>query len=92
LARDIEGWARAILNDYQMLTGYSLAHEWQMRHGKLPVGKRLLPKMPFVSGGDFSIDNLYLSDAVEGMQFRAALAKQIRDMPDGTQISFKIVG
>lgn len=90
LADGIEGWAKAIISDYEVLTGYPLAHQWQKQHGQLPSRKRLLPKMPFVAGGEFEPDNLYLADAVEGMRFRADIANQIKDLPDGAQIKFNI--
>ena len=91
LADDIEGWAQAIVSDYEVLTGYPLAHQWQEQNGQLPAKKRLLPKLPFVAGGEFVLDNLYLADAVEGMRFRADIANQIKDLPDGAQIKFDIV-
>ena len=90
LADDIESWAKLVINDYEVLTGYSLAHKWQKQYGLLPAGKRLLPKVPFVMGGEFVLDNLYLVDAVEGMKFRANIACQIKDLPDGSQVRFNI--
>jgi len=92
LAGDLEGWAQAIISDYEVLTGYSLAHQWQEENGQLPAKKRLLPKVPFVAGGEFILDNLYLADVVEGMRFRADIANQIKDLPDGVQIKFDVVG
>lgn len=92
LADDMESWAKAIISDYEVLTGYSLAHQWQQQNGQLPKKKRLLPKMPFVAGGEFKLDNLYLADAVEGMRFRANIANQIKDLPDGAQIKFNVSG
>lgn len=91
LADDIEGWAKEIISDYEVLTGYSLAHQWQEHNGQIPANKRLLPKVPFVAGGEFALDNLYLNDAVEGMKFRAEIANQIKDLPDGAQIQFNAV-
>lgn len=91
LADDIEGWAKEVVSDYEVLTGYPLAQQWQKQHGQLPARKRLLPKLPFVAGGEFVLDNLYLADAVEGMKFRADIANQIKDLPDGAQIKFNVV-
>mgnify|MGYP005864705379 CR=1 FL=1 len=91
LADDIEGWAAAIVGDYEVLTGYPLAHQWQEQNGPLPANKRLLPKVPFVAGGEFELGNLYLADAVEGMKFRAYIANQIKNLPDGAQIRFDVV-
>lgn len=90
LADDIEGWAKAIISDYDVLTGYSLAHQWQKQNDQLPAKKRLLPKLPFVAGGRFVLDNLYLADAGEGMRFRADIANQIKGLPDGAQIKFNV--
>lgn len=90
LADDIESWAQILLSDYEVLTGYPLAHQWQKQNGQLAAGKRLLPKVPFVLGGEFVLDNLYLADAVEGMRFRADIASQIKELPDGAQIRLNI--
>lgn len=88
LADDMEGWAKAIITDYEMLTGYPLAHQWQQQNGPVPTKKRLLPKIPFVAGGGFKLDNLYLFDSVEGMKFRANIAIQVKELTDGSQIKF----
>lgn len=86
----LDGWAEKILQDPGLHTGYSLAHQWQQRYGAIPEGRRLLPKRPFFAGGDYTIDNLYLADAVEGMRARGSIAQQIHDLPDGTTIEFVI--
>jgi len=91
LAADVEGWARAILDDYEVLTGHPLAHAWQERYGALVPGQRLLPKTPFVAGGAFKLANLYAADAVQGMRLRGDLAQQIREVPDGSQILIDVV-
>jgi hypothetical protein len=90
LANTLEEWAAAILADYEVLTGYKLAHEWQAKHGKLAGRDRLVPKTPFVTGGDFALSNLAAIDAVKGMRARGNLARQIRDLPEGTPIRFEI--
>jgi len=90
IAEDLASWVHAILGDYEMLTGYPLAHAWQHRHGTLPEGRRLVPKLPFVTGGAYDIDNLDAADAVAGMRARGNLAVQIRDLPDGAKIHYRI--
>lgn len=90
LAATLEEWAARLLQDYDGETGYPLAHAWQERHGPLPLDRRLLPKIPFVAGGKYALENLYAAEAVEGMKFRAELARQIRNLPDGTPIRFEI--
>jgi len=70
-------------------TGYPIAHEWQLQNGKLAAGTRLIPKLPFVCGGPFRVDNMHVMNDVQAMQFRASIANQIRDLPDGTSIRFR---
>lgn len=47
IASSLEQWASEIVGDYHSQTGYPLAHQWQVRHGALQPGVRLLPKMMF---------------------------------------------
>ena len=91
IATSFDEWAKCILEEYNYWTGFDLAHQWQLENGAIPVEKRLLSKIPFVLGGKFTIDNLYLSDSVEGMRFRGALSQQINNYPDGTKIKLKII-
>ena len=51
---------------------------------------RLLPKVPFILGGQFSIENFYVLNDAEGMQFRASIANQLHDCPDGTKVVLNI--
>ncbi|KVO10960.1 hypothetical protein WL30_27155 [Burkholderia ubonensis] len=90
LARDLEGWAKLVLDDYEYRTGFPLAHEWQQSEGRLMPGMRLVPKTPFVVGGHFVVGNLYAMNAVKAMQLRASLALQIKELPDGTPIQWKL--
>ena len=82
-------WAADVLGRPNLRTGYPLARAWQLEHGALVPGVRLLPKVPFVCGGKYEVANLYALEDVEGMRFRASVANQIRDLPDGAQIIFK---
>lgn len=91
IADTLDGWAELILNNYPMMSGYPLAHAWQQLNGVLPMGKRLLPKIPFILGGQFEVNNLVAVDAVDGMRYRGELWRQLRDLPDGTQIRLKVL-
>lgn len=91
LAGSMDEWAGLILSDHEFLTGYPLGHAWQLAHGPIPVGKRLLPKIPFVAGGSYSIENLHAVDSVAGMRFRGEIACRIKDLPDGESIGFDVV-
>ena len=59
MAGSLEDWAQAILEEFDVQTGYPLGNEWQTQHQPLSPGTRLLPKTPFVVGGQFEVDNLY---------------------------------
>jgi hypothetical protein len=91
ICSSIEEWCRLIVENSRVKTGYPLAHAWQVGNGPIPVGQRLLPKRPFVLGGKYSVENLYALDEVEGMVFRASIANQIRDVPDGGTVVLKAV-
>ncbi len=90
IAVSLNDWASEIMGDYDFYTGHSLAHEWQEVNGPIPLGSRLLPKIPFVTGGEFEVENLYALDSVKAMKYRASIALQIKDMPDGSKINIKI--
>lgn len=91
LGANLETWARALLNDYAFLTGYPLMHQWQSKNGALPAGMRLMPKVPFVLGGEYALNNLYPLEAARGMKSRGNLARQLKDLPDGARIEFRVV-
>lgn len=91
VAGTVEEWAAVLLLDYRSLTGYPLAHEWQETHGALEAGSRLVPKTPFVLGGRFDVANLFALESVRAMRTYANLASQIRGLPDGTQVTLRVV-
>lgn len=91
MASSLEEWASIVLLDFRQLTGHPLAHQWQTVHGPLRPRDRLIPKRPFVLGGEFLIENLAALDSVRVMKSLGNLASQIHDLPDGAKIQFKIL-
>ncbi|PPK92212.1 hypothetical protein CLV92_11674 [Kineococcus xinjiangensis] len=91
IAASLEHWAEALLADWNYMTGHSLAHAWQERHGRLIPGQRLLPKLPFVVGGRHELDNLHAIDATKGMNFRGEMAVQISALPEGAPIRLRVI-
>jgi hypothetical protein len=91
VALSLEEWASMMLLDYNQMTGFSLAHEWQVRHGPLHPRHRLLAKTPFVLGGEFSLANLAALDSLQLMKTLGNLAHQIHALPDGSRIEFKLM-
>jgi Protein of unknown function DUF2625 len=90
-SESLESWAERVLDDYELLTGQPLAHEWQIRKGRIPFRSRLVPITPFVLGGVFEPDNLVAMDAMIGMRLRANLALQIKNLPDGATVNYEVV-
>lgn len=91
MANSLEGWAHQILEDPGNETGWSLAVEWQNQFDAIDAAHRLIPKRPFVLGGEFTVDNLHPVESVKAMKFYSNLAIQIRDLPDGSQVSLQVV-
>ena len=77
MAESIEQWAEILLRDYAKETGW-------------PHAKRLLPKVPFFLGGEYSLENLWAGSAIEGMRLKGSLATQTRSLPDGTDVRLVI--
>lgn len=90
IATSLEDWASRMLLDYRQMTGHPLAHEWQSVHGTLHPRHRLMPKRPFVLGGEYSIKNLVSVDSVGMMKSLGNLAFQLHDLPDGAKVKFKM--
>lgn len=86
----LDDWCKLILEDYDFLTGYSLSHAWQKKNGRIPTGYRLIPKIPFVTGGEYDVDNLYLEKSDIALRLRATIALQIKDLNDGERVKINL--
>ncbi len=91
MASSAEDWSAEVLEDYSYWSGHPVAQAWQRRHGPVPVGSRLVPVTPFVLGGGYEAGNVRAIEAVKGMKFRASIAVEIRDLPDGGQIELQVI-
>ncbi|MCY2967090.1 MAG: SMI1/KNR4 family protein [Planctomycetota bacterium] len=91
LSDSIAKWCVRLLSDWRGFSGFTLAHDWQTQNRAITEGERLIPRIPFVLGGKYTVANLYAGSAVAAMRFRGSLALQIAGIPDGTQIDLKIV-
>ena len=83
VGRDLEEWADWVLEDYRTITGYPLAHEWQLRRGKLQFGRRLAPVIPFAAGGDYTVENLVELDALEAFCISSSFRRATKDLAPG---------
>lgn len=92
MASSLEDFVDQLLDDYNYVTGYPLAKEWQDVHGQRESGQRLVAIQPFVLGGEFSVTNLRVMRDNEAMAVRSALAQQFRCRPDGTKFRVEPTG
>jgi len=86
ISDDLEAWAKTILDNYNYYTGYQLAYEWQKKNRKLKDNERLIPKIFFVLGGDFKIDNLYPMDRLDALNLRLDFYNKLKNLSDNDKI------
>ncbi len=92
LCDSVDDWARLIISDCNVQTGFPVALKWKEQKGSLQPGKRLLPIFPFITDqGSYEISNLYEIEAVAGMLSRASFARQIKHLPDKTIIKMDVI-
>ncbi|SPL94593.1 unnamed protein product [[Actinomadura] parvosata subsp. kistnae] len=90
IASGVEEWASLMLDDPDVQTGFPVMHEWQVRNGAILRGHRLAPAVPFFLGGKFEAQEMRMKDSMELMRFRADIHRQVKDLPDGAQISIRL--
>jgi len=90
-ATSIEEWTERILADYRVETAWPLAHEWQVKFGRLQGGQRLAPKIPFFLGGEYVIANLYAAEQVSFLRYCGDIYRQTRDLPQGASVRLRVV-
>lgn len=87
----IEAWLSELKDDPDTMVGRGFLLNWQSQNGDLKNGHRLAPKMPFIFGGSYDLENIVSLPIQEILGFRAHIARQIRDLPDGSRIMFDTV-
>ena len=90
VASSLDEFCGKLLDEHDVLVGSGIAFEWQNQNRKLASNERLMPITPFVLGGEFDIKNLRAVDSVDSMHFRAEIANQIKELPDGQKIQFEV--
>jgi hypothetical protein len=90
MASDLEAWASNILDDYDFLTGYGFAHQWQSAHGKLKDRDRLMAITPFSLGGEYQVTNFAAIDSVRLMKSMGNIAHQLHNLPNGARVRLTI--
>lgn len=83
-------WAECIMANTNEMLGVTLAHDWQITRERLKPGRRLCPKVPFVLGGGYSVDNLAQVVETDGMLFRGFISRKIANLPDGATVVLRM--
>lgn len=83
----------ALSHDQEFLYGWymkNLATQAKELLGPLSEGRKYCLKIPGVLGGEYGGSNLATAPLVELVRFSGDVAKQIKDLPNGAQVQFKI--
>lgn len=75
----LRDWNMSALVDYAFKT-----------HGVLPEGRKYCLKIPGVLGGEYGGDNIATISLEELIGASGYIAKQIKDLPDGSQIKLRV--
>ena len=78
----------AFVEDWQM---DNLVNAAQVALGPLVEGRSYCLKIPAVLGGQYLPENYAIVPTEELISFAGSAAKQIKDLPDGTSVEFRIV-
>jgi len=84
----------ALSVDQSFLHGWymrALVEQAQERLGPLVSGRKYCLKIPSVLGGEYGGENLATLSLIELLRVSGDLAKQIKGVPDGTQVGLRIV-
>lgn len=82
-------WVDVLQDRLQYFTGINVLEEWLLNN-QLEFDQRLCPKVPFVMGGEFKVNNLYASAFPNSIKAYANIAKQVYSLPDGTPVKLDI--
>lgn len=86
MGEDLNEFSKSLLLNYNYYTGYTLAKEWMNINGGLSFDKILMPRIPFILGGEYSVQNLVLYSRNDGFKKKMNLCKKISCFNDGEEV------
>jgi hypothetical protein len=63
----------------------------RLRFGELPPDRKYCLKIPGVLGGEYGGDNLGTISLTALVNASGHIAKQMRDLPDGSKVEIKVI-
>jgi hypothetical protein len=89
LNSDLVAFFKALVLDPDGELGLAVLDDWIKVNGPVPEGKHLFPSTPIVLGGSLDPSQIVPIDPFENMRFKADIATQIADVPDGERIRLR---
>ncbi len=89
IASDYANWIDVVYDRLEYFTGINVLETW-LSNNKFSFNQRLCPKIPFIMGGEFKIDNLYAGNFPDSIKAYANIAKQVYNLPNGAQIQLNV--
>ena len=86
LADDFDQWLLMAVEAPDELLGRATLARWSSQHGHLPYGSQLQAYPPFLFADDPDTVMIEAVDALENMEFHAAIVQQIAAIPDGVSV------
>ncbi len=83
---DLACWVKDLVDNPDVVAGQRFLAAWEALNGRIPSGHRLTPRMPFVFGGPYAVDNIVSLPIEDILNFRAHIAREIHDLPDGARV------
>lgn len=90
IATSIEEWYSIIKSDTVTYLYRDILESWEKMKGKILLGEKLTPSLPFILGGDYCIENFVKSNELEAMKYYCQYAKVLHNLQDGEQVIIKI--
>ena len=90
IAGDFIEWITILKSETDYFTGQSFIIKWEEVMPRLNYYERLTPKMPFVLGGEYHLSNMRVEKLEKILEFNSNIAKQIKDLPDGSLVNIEI--
>jgi hypothetical protein len=90
VAKNFEDWMGVIIEKSNYYSGESILLDWENVLSPIELNQRLVPRTPFVIGGEYSPKNMLAVDCIKTINYNASIARQIYNVPDGTLIELKV--
>jgi len=86
IANSLDEWAKILLDNYPIESGWTAGHEWQIKNHPIRQGYKLLPKQPFSLGGSYGTENLTEVPSTLAMKYWARLYEQCSNTKPGEKV------